>query len=268
MRHPSAAVVIPVYKRELSENELISLQQCFSVLGNYQFIIVHPRSLDLTVYRHYVASQKNVRFNAFEDHYFASISGYNKLMTSASFYDSYIEFEFILIYQLDCFVFRDELSEWCARDFDYIGAPWVNTNVYDWVVNQSIYPRELQLFHKITRGRFLKYVGNGGLSLRKVKPFIKNLRLFSSAASSWKAFEDSFFSHYVGTFNPFFKIAPLNVALKFSFDVHAKDAYTLSAGHLPFGCHGWYRNDFPHYTGNSVFWAPIISRSLALRVDG
>ena len=31
----------------------------------------------------------------------------------------------MLIYQLDAFVFQDDLAYWCQQNYDYIGAPWL-----------------------------------------------------------------------------------------------------------------------------------------------
>jgi hypothetical protein len=34
---------------------------------------------------------------------------------SASFYERFLDTKYILIYQLDAFVFKDELQEWCDK---------------------------------------------------------------------------------------------------------------------------------------------------------
>jgi len=44
-------------------------------------------------------------------------------MMSPAFYDAFKAFDYILIYQLDAFVFRDELEYFCSLGYDYIGAP-------------------------------------------------------------------------------------------------------------------------------------------------
>ena len=43
----SIVIVIPVYKRELSENERISLEQCVNILSDYALVIVKPESLSI-----------------------------------------------------------------------------------------------------------------------------------------------------------------------------------------------------------------------------
>lgn len=44
-------------------------------------------------------------------------------MLSAEFYDRFAAYEYVLIYQLDAFVFADRLAEFCQMGYDYIGAP-------------------------------------------------------------------------------------------------------------------------------------------------
>lgn len=61
----------------------------------------------------------------FPDTYFKGIAGYNRLMMSPEFYETFAQWEYILIYQTDAWVFSDRLSEWCSKGYDYIGAPWI-----------------------------------------------------------------------------------------------------------------------------------------------
>ena len=39
-------------------------------------------------------------------------------------YERYAAYEFMFTYELDAFVFKDELEKWCEQGWDYIGAPW------------------------------------------------------------------------------------------------------------------------------------------------
>jgi hypothetical protein len=257
----SVAIVIPIYKEELSSEEVTSLRRCLKILYAYPIIFVHPADLDIANYKTLVDSPTLTSiFTSFDESYFADIAGYNKLLLSSFFYRTFSNYDYILIYQLDSFVFTDQLEEWCSRNFDYIGAPWINVNVYQWLFIRDLYPAHFKFFHRLTRGKLLKKVGNGGLSLRRVQACVENLEYFSGAASKWKANEDSFFCHYVKTLNPFFKIPDVNTALEFSFDAHAEKAYERNNFRLPFGCHGWWRNDAPHYPNNEAFWRPIIEK--------
>jgi hypothetical protein len=116
------SVIIPFYRNEISANEKIALQQCKRILSNYPIIAVKPHGLTLT------AGDGLINFTdtvSFEDHYFENIAGYNKLMLSAEFYSRFLDYEYMLIYQMDTFVFKDQLNYWCSQNYDYIGAPWI-----------------------------------------------------------------------------------------------------------------------------------------------
>src|ERR1035438_315900 len=99
------AVIIPFYQDSLSEYEIIALEQCEKVLHAYPKIAIKPQSLVLP------EATKKYNFSnevSFEDKYFEGIKGYNSLMLSELFYSKFLDYEYILIYQLDAFVFKDE----------------------------------------------------------------------------------------------------------------------------------------------------------------
>jgi hypothetical protein len=167
----------------------------------------------------------------------------------------FADYEYILIYHLDSYVFRDDLSRWCDYGYDYIGAPWVGCDLKNWVgLKKRNYPRDMRFLHRLTRFRFLNQLGNGGFSLRKTSSMIRNLRFFSLRAKYYRGNEDIFISHYVGMMNPFFKIPDLRTGLEFAFDAHPKLAFEANGMVLPFGCHAWYKNNDTEYKGNPDFW--------------
>ncbi len=243
-------ITIPVYKSTMTDCERISFLRCLKVLIAYDIYLLAPVGLDLSAYM----QLGNVQEKRFDPVYFSGIEGYNQLLLSPFFYEQFKEYQYLLIYQLDCYVFKDELSHWCQRGYDYIGATWLNTDVYRWLFIKDVYPFELKLIHSLTGGYFMKRTGNGGLSLRKISSMINNLKFFSAARKSWKVNEDLFFIHYVGTFNVLFKVPAPEVAVTFSFDVHPAEAYEMNHHQLPFGCHGFNRTDAPNYTHNLTFW--------------
>ena len=76
----------------------------------------------------------------------ASIAAYNRMMLTPWFYRLFNGYRHILLYQLDCLMFGDDVTAWCRRDWSYVGAPWFGKRAPD----------------------DLKSVGNGGFSLRRV----------------------------------------------------------------------------------------------------
>src|ERR1700748_1673724 len=117
-----AAVIIPFYRDSISAYEAIAVEQCFKVLGGHPIIAIKPNHLTLP------QAVQGYPFRdvvSFDDNFFKDIEGYNALMLSPDFYREFLAYEFMLIYQLDAFVFEDKLDCWCAQGYDYIGAPWL-----------------------------------------------------------------------------------------------------------------------------------------------
>jgi Protein of unknown function (DUF5672) len=226
------AVVIPVYKPEMNASEQQSFRQCMAVLGHYPIILVKPESLDASAWQ---AAHPVIQIKNFPDHFFNDIAGYNRLMVSTNFYTSFLEYKYILIYQLDAFVFSDRLREWCQRGFDYIGAPHIDPE--RWSVGGKDPGNYFQ-----NRRIFL----NGGFSLRNVRAFIRFLTIFYFFRQTWFTNEDGLFSlHFIRLrpFGPLLRLPGWPDALDFSLEFHPRLGYELNQNKLPFGCHAWEKYD-------------------------
>lgn len=248
-------IIIPIYKKELSHHETVSLRQVYSVLSTHKIVVVKPLSLNLDfMLEEYPA----LDFISFDDSYFQGIQGYNNLMLSSVFYKKFLPYNYMLIYQLDAYVFRDELLEWCKKGFDYIGAPWLKKPIYKIPgIKQFM---SFVHWHKQLRGKpskqiFYDKIGNGGLSLRKVEShyvatikYKQRIEFFLSRKRSHFYNEDVFWGTEVSEFK---YPTPLE-ALKFSFDKYPSYCYKLNNKQLPFGCHAWYKRKM------RAFWKPVI----------
>ncbi len=229
------AVVIPIYKPSLNENEVLSLKQCLQVLGKHPILFVAPQSLDMSFLQPWKVESQVIRF---DDSYFQSTKTYNQLLTSQAFYQAFLSYEYILIYQLDAYVFQDELLDWCAKSYDYIGAPKLRTHHIDG--KTSCEPLMM----------------NGGLSLRRVRALLRYVRVYKLFFRTWKANEDMMFSFAQKRAYPFrflLKLPPWQDALAFSIEQNPTRSYTV-LGKLPFGCHAWER-----YEPN--FWKKYIPQN-------
>lgn len=219
------AVIIPEYNRCLTKNKQISLEQVKNVLKNYDIFFVLPDSLRISY------ASEEIKEKRYSDKWFSSRRMYSKFMLEPQLYKDFSEYDYILIYQLDAFVFKDELSSFCDLDYDYIGAPWLDG-----------------VYFKSNGKQNMWYVGNGGFSLRKVDSFIEwtlkaDYRQYVDFIN-----EDILISAWRGsTLN----IAPIESALLFSFEMNCSDCMKLTEGRLPFGCHAWEKHDFN-------FWRPYI----------
>jgi hypothetical protein len=264
-----AAVVVPVYRMPLAEDENISLRHLRRHLSSFDCFRIGPN----------IATKgfEDFRFQAFPARYFQGRSGYNRLLLSKEFYRAFKAYEFILIYQLDCLVFAGNLDFWCRQDWDYTGAPWFRGCKGD------------------AREGFWA-VGNGGLSLRKVSSAIRVLeskaltvnpsilgqrtRWFESWPFArriacrvktrlhecgykndvrWKVaeyghdftHEDVFWSFDAQRYVPEFRIPPPLTAVSFAFEAAPRYCYEANGRQLPFGCHAWTKHD-------RQFWEPFL----------
>lgn len=253
-------VVIPIYKAEPSHDELLSLRQCIKVLSNYTIYLVHPHELDTSSYD--FASQNKLHKLSFAPSYFDGIEGYNRLMKSNMFYEHFCDFEYMLIYQLDAWVFRDELKEWCKRGYDYVGAPW------------------FKHFRSHEEGYNLWRVGNGGLSLRRIKKFLECTQREAPVYSFWSLLRQGgshffrnliryirypnnmgwFIDHCASTWEDGFfcidlaetihslKVPKPEEAAMFSFECSPEFLFEkVTQRKLPFGCHAWRRYHFDEF---------------------
>jgi hypothetical protein len=214
----------------------------------------------------------------FANKYFGSTDAHRKLILSRRLYEAFLDYKFILFYHLDSLVFSDQLIEWCEKDYDYIGPPWVAHKDAPYAEN-SVYA-----------GR----VGNGGFTLKKVEGFLKVLysdKLYIDPEEHWRKYYASrskfikylnlykkylkmigisnsvqseinklndrngysvelFWAYRAKHYYPDFDIPSVETALKFAFECVPRYCYELNGRKLPFGCHAWqkYEKDFwePH----------------------
>ncbi|WP_374948751.1 DUF5672 family protein [Mucilaginibacter sp.] len=254
-----AAVVIPFYRHAISDFEAIALKQCLSVLRHHPIIVIKPHSLNLPAA---LAQNLLSAVIGFDDRYFDGIKGYNSLMLSADFYRAFLDYEFILIYQLDAFVFKDELNYWCSLNYDYIGAPWLKRKDYS-PVKDNFYKLKYYLHTQFnfkkqgvpTMDQFYDKVGNGGFSLRRVKKFYELSTTLRAEATSYisknidRFNEDAFWSIAVNRRKQHLNIPDYKVGVAFAFEFHPDRALRINRGVLPFGCHAW-----PKYLN---YWRPV-----------
>lgn len=254
-------IVVPIYKPSFTRYEEISFKQLFKVLGKHEIVVIKPVSLDLN---ELLSNFPSCRTENFDDSYFSGIAGYNRLMMSEEFYHRFCYSTYILIYQLDAYVFKDELIEWCMKDYDYIGAPWLLRPIYNFPLlklTSWIKRKYCEITHK-PNSQITRYkVGNGGLSLRKVSSHIKAVKELKPIIEQYLSVrhhlsnEDVFFSIEVNKQGMEFKYPSWQEALKFSFDKYPSLCYDLNNNQLPFGCHSWYKRRM------KKFWFPIILNS-------
>ncbi|MCI8402870.1 MAG: hypothetical protein HFI38_12410 [Lachnospiraceae bacterium] len=219
-----AAVVVPYYHEKLTETEAISFRNCLDTFkGKYPIVLVIPERMKKSPYL-----PLDVLYEPVPDGWLQSIDSYNQMMLSEAFYIRFIKYEYILIFQLDAFAISDSLQSFCDYGYDYIGAPWL---------------KGMRYLRSSERGVW--FVGNGGFSLRRVEAFMTILRRLST--ESVNRHEDIF---WASCDSADFHVAPMDIALKFSFEQDVRQCYEQNNNELPFGCHAWEKYDFD-------FWRPV-----------
>jgi hypothetical protein len=262
------AIVVPMSDRTvLTHEEELSLRHLTHFLGKYDKYLVMPQGLKFSL--------PEFGIKRFNNKYFGSVEAHKKLVFSPLFYESFRDYDYILIYHLDALVFSDQLTQWCDTGLDYVGAPWVKHESTPYAGNPEY------------EGK----VGNGGFSLRKIesflkviysakfqiepdqywennygskprreqfanfhKKYLKRLRYFNNARREMSAYaqaEEHFWANRASHYYPDFKIADVETALQFSFECVPGYCFELNHRTLPFGCHAWNRYD-------RNFWEPYL----------
>lgn len=277
-------IVIPIYKDTPSVVERASFNQVLSILKKHEICIVTYKECNLSVYKQIsTIIEKTYSVEYFDKRFFASIEGYNDLCYSRNFYLRFSSYEYMLIYQLDAWVFRDELLYWCCKGYDYIGAPIF------YIYDGNCYTNKFM------------GVGNGGFSLQKIShclnvlnskprhPIINfkglvvmywNLMLYNKKYSSLvnklliiptiliKAIgfknnlnyfvsshknEDAVFSIFTSErWGKFGNIPTEKEAMMFSFEVNPKLLFKINNNNLPFGCHAFEKYDYTDFWENYI----------------
>ena len=246
-------IVTPFHKSNLNESEKLSLKTIQKHFKNEKKFLVtfDENKIDLPNFE---------RIN-FSKIFFENIQGYNNLCTSAKFYRSFIDFEYILICQLDVIVLKNDLSEFISKNISYIGAPTGKKSPFD-------------RSRKKLWGR--RYFCNGGFSLRKTNDFIKVLEsskigypfnyltiyeclksgfyryiklylktLFSKNIYKGEYFaknlyikEDSFWTYFAPLFYKKYSLPTIDQANSFCFDGNPNFFYKMNKYKLPMALHG------------------------------
>ncbi|MCC9168232.1 DUF5672 family protein [Pontibacter harenae] len=269
-------VVIPLHSSTPSKEELLSFKQCYKILAKHDIIIVHPAGLDLSAYK---KIQDKLKTLPIDPIWQSSLENYNRLKCSSFFYNLFSEYNYLLTYELDAFVFKDELDFWCEKGYSYIGAPWfvgyanpITPYKFKGVGNSGFSLRNIQICSVIlSRIELIKkiVIFYNSVKLDAVFPFATFLRLsplkyffkiikthnVPNLISKKYVHEDLFWADWIsGTFSDF-KVATYEEAMRFSFEVNPEFLYLENNKELPFGCHAWLKY-------NPLFWKKFITNIL------
>ncbi|MFA7314324.1 MAG: DUF5672 family protein [Candidatus Magasanikbacteria bacterium] len=246
------AIVVPTYKKDLNEDEKISLRHLLHFLGSYDIFYMAPDGLtDLNYHKFPTVF--------FPKKYFKSVMTYSKLMLKKEFYQKFSEYEYILIYQFDVLVFSDQLNEWCEKGYDYVGAPWFKSQIPAYSHEDACgnggfslrnVSKALEVIEKsnepllVTSFKFLKQLVSL-VKIRSLKSWLRGFKEIWSRSTSHRSLlaEDYYWSFEAKNFVPDFKIPDVDTGLKFAFETGPKYCFERNNYQLPFGCHAWAKHD-------------------------
>jgi hypothetical protein len=260
----SVIVVVPLPTRPLNSDEVLALAQLRRVLGGYDTVLLAPPGGPVP--------EGEGPVMRIPRRFFGSAKAHGALLVSRRFYEAFSAYEFILIYHLDAFVFSDQLAEWCAKGYSYIGPPWfeyttvppspqgagtggfslrrvdsclaVLDSRVPWISARQYWREQRRVgVPLIRRGAFT--VLKCAKPLNGVRWEVRHLNRYGSA-------EDNFWAQRARHYHAGFVLPAPQEALAFGWGKEPRLCHYLTQGVLPFGCHGWSRPE------NRQFWLPIL----------
>ena len=235
MKLKKCVIVVPVYREKPDELEQLSLKQLDKIVNDIDIYLIGPSKIDYDSYVNLFDNNK-VTKKLFDDAYFVSNISYSQLCLSNELYNLFEEYEYMLIYQTDCWIFRNEIKKFCDMGYDYIGGPIYGAG--------SKWPS----FKIGSR----PVVGNGGLSLRKISTMLKitdrNGYIYNKHKDEWDTikYEDLFLCDII--FHEIMVNVPdYRIAERFSIDslpLHIQDLQPMAV-HRVFACYQWWQNLIP-----------------------
>ncbi|RBL93862.1 DUF5672 family protein [Chitinophaga flava] len=266
--HNSMCVIITVHQPYMSAEEEVSLLACYRHLKAYDCFLVFPAGMDTVSYQHI---HPQLILQPVAPEWLSSILHYNRMKVNPSFYALFSDYQFMMTYELDAYIFSSDIAAHHGFDYDFIGSPifegFMNATPgapFMEMLNSGFSIRNISIGRKalkrlrqyrvIWKGyRFL--LSNAAWLCKMVPASTRELIYNYHLTNYYKGFdfnEDIIWSQVFPAIYPAFRVAPLERAYRFGFEVNAAELYELNHHRLPLGCHAW--SKFPG------FWKTYIER--------
>jgi hypothetical protein len=261
-----AVVIAHTNRTELTPTEEISLRHLRRYLGDYDKFLLIPESLDFEL--------DGLVSKHFSDDFFGSIENHKKMIFSKEYYHAFDDYKYMLTYHLDALVFSNQLKEWCQKDYDYIGPPWIKHEdspnagtIYEGRVgNSGFCLKKISTFLEVLYSEKFafnpdEYWENNYKNkplLTRIRNLPKKYRMRSHKYNNigmellnWGRSEERFILERLPYYYPEFRVPDVQEALKFGFETLPRHCFDINNSQLPFGCHAWERYD-------KAFWEPYL----------
>lgn len=231
-------VVIPIYKDDINNDEEVALKQMLNVFKDEEIVIITYKNLALPTILSLFQHHQNFRIEYFQKFYFYNVERYNHLMLSKCFYNRFKDYEYILISQLDVYVFSNKLEYWCNHGLDYIGAPLFNhiSGLFDNRFNGGFSLRRIDAFLKKYNSYFL-WVNFFNIKANDIIHSI--LKLIYATVTYYNI---RIAIHHVENEDVIWsrleKVPTFEKSSEFAFEKNPSILYS-KIGKLPFGCHAY-----------------------------
>jgi hypothetical protein len=256
-------IVTPHQGPPFNDVALISFRRSAEVLAGHRWIFAVPHGTDMAPFRE-IAPHAEARF--FPAEYFSSKRSAQWFYMHPDLFDSFADFDYLLIHQLDVYVFEDRLAEWVARaeanDWDYIGAPWFG---HQWL-RFARHPLARLPWHWFLR----ESVGSGGFSLRKVSTCRAASRKDAGLIRRFLRHfvpEDIYWCQLAQWLGTRFRRPSPEIAASFAFETECERCFAMNDGSLPFAVHGWNRHDWEFWRNRIPGAAEVYERLAASGVS-
>lgn len=204
---PTCCIVVITHKEALDGNDEKSFIKALDTFKNRDIVLIIPDNIS-TDYYDEIKKKYNFNYTKVDKTWLDSNKSYNKMCCTKEFYKLFKDYDYILLYQTDCWVFEDKLDELMELGYDYYGAPWPH-------------------HHDI--------IGNGGFSLRKVNKMLELTSKYEyNPKDSLLGNEDAWFCL---THKDEINTCDLDTACNFSIEIPTRNYLSRIKTH-PMGLHG------------------------------
>lgn len=286
--------MVPLHRLDIRRNETAALANGVDKLKGRIFFLVHKES-DADHVMEFIealpvqsSDKERIRSQAVEDRHLTGVESYNAMLLQPWFYKLFQSWDYILIFQLDAWIFRDDLQKWVDSDYTYVGAPWTGCFGDDTpdtgVGNGGLSLRAVGEMGRILsspefrcrpvfRGRELLHRssvlrGYKGYELKdRSRLFCRRLAAYTAMNWGWhntlkyyvelNVQEDWIVSVYAKRVYPWIRIPDMKEAAGFAIETNPRITSERFGVECPFGCHAWEKYDkafwletFPEVFGN------------------